>query len=167
MTSRALLLAVIVGGCPWPMAGQQVKHAKLVARVDSIALEALRDGKGAGLSIAVARGKETLLAKGYGYARLEDSVPASAETVYPIASITKQFTAAAIMKLEEQDRLKLKDELPKYLPDFPTHGRKVTIRQLLNRTSGIPDGAGADSPDARRTALDFPPAEFLPAFRDR
>src|ERR1051325_975875 len=108
MTSRDLFLAAALFGLPPSLCGQQVKHAKLVARVDSIARQALRDGKGAGLSIAVARGKETLLAKGYGYARLEDSVLATGETVYPIASITKQFTAAAIMKLEEQGRIRLK-----------------------------------------------------------
>ena len=53
------------------------------------------------MSIAIARGKETIAAKGYGYASLEDSTPASAQTVYPIASITKQFTAAAVMQLIE------------------------------------------------------------------
>ncbi|MBI4500332.1 MAG: beta-lactamase family protein [Gemmatimonadetes bacterium] len=166
MIRRSLLLAA-VAGLPVQLAAQQVKHARLVARVDSIAHQALEEAKIPGLSIAVARGKETLLARGYGYARLGDSVQATPETVYPIASVTKQFTAAAIMRLAEQGRLKLKDEISRYLPDYPVQGRKVTIQQLLSHTSGIPDNAGADSSGTHRSALDFTPAEFLAVSGER
>src|SRR3989338_2175236 len=82
------LFLVLMAGLPAQLAGQRAKHAKLAARVDSIAQRELAESKTPGLSLAVARGKETLLARGYGYARLEDSLEATAETVYPIASIT-------------------------------------------------------------------------------
>jgi CubicO group peptidase (beta-lactamase class C family) len=78
-----------------------------------------------------------LLAKGFGYADLENDVPATAETVYRIGSITKQFTAVCILQLREQGKLDLNDELTKFLPDYPTQGRRVTVHHLLNHTSGI------------------------------
>ena len=78
-----------------------------------------------------------VLARGYGYADLENSVPANAETVYRLGSITKQFTAMAIMQLAEQGKLSVDDELTKFLPDYPLAGHKVTVHQLLNHTSGI------------------------------
>src|SRR5262245_11950733 len=124
-------LAVLLGGS---LEAQQPKHAKLIGRIDSVARKAMADGPIPGLSIAVARGKETLVAKGYGYASLADSAAATAETVYPIASITKQFTAAAIMQLAEKNKLKVRDELAKVLPDFPAQDQKVTIQHLLNHT---------------------------------
>ena len=64
-------------------------------------------------------------------------MPATAETVYRIGSITKQFTSAAIMRLMEQGKLSLDDTLQKFLPNFPTQGNRVTVRHLLNHTSGI------------------------------
>jgi CubicO group peptidase (beta-lactamase class C family) len=62
---------------------------------------------------------------------------ASDETVYEIRSITKQFTAALILRLVEAGKLSLDDPLTKYLPDYPMQGRTVTLRQLLNHTSGL------------------------------
>ena len=105
--------------------------------VDAIAVQALEDVPLAGLSIAIARGGEIIHAKGYGYANLEHKVPATPETVYRIGSVGKQFTAAAILQLVEQGKLSLDDNLHEFLPDYPTGGRRVTIRQLLNHTSGI------------------------------
>ncbi|RXM18210.1 class A beta-lactamase-related serine hydrolase, partial [Citrobacter sp. AAK_AS5] len=79
-----------------------------------------------------------LVAKGYGLADAEFDVPANPETMFRIGSVTKQFTAAAILRLVEQGKLSLDDDLSKYVPDFPLQGHAVTIRQLLNHTSGIP-----------------------------
>lgn len=105
--------------------------------VDAIAVRALEDVPLVGLSVAIARGGEIIHAKGYGYANLEHKVPATPETVYRIGSVGKQFTAAAILQLVEQGKLSLDDDLHEFLPDYPTGGRRVTIRQLLNHTSGI------------------------------
>jgi len=85
----------------------------------------------------VKRGDDLLLAKGYGLADMENAAPATAETVYHIGSVTKQFTAAAIMQLVERGEIGLDDPVTKYLPDFPDRGHKVTIRHLLTHTSGI------------------------------
>ena len=92
-----------------------------------------------GLSVAVARGDRIIVDRGAGVADLEWNQAADAKTVFRIGSLTKQFTAAAIMKLAEQGKLGLDDRLSRYVPEFDTGGRAVTIRQLLNHTSGIPN----------------------------
>jgi D-alanyl-D-alanine carboxypeptidase len=112
-------------------------RATLVARVDSLVADYMSARKAPAVSVAVLRGSDTLVMKGYGLASQEARRPASASTVYRIGSITKQFTSAAIMRLVERGRLSLDDDMSKYLPDFPLQGNKVTIRQLLNHTSGI------------------------------
>jgi D-alanyl-D-alanine carboxypeptidase len=113
----------------------------LGARVDAAAEGALGEIPAAGLSIAVVRHGRLVLAKGYGYADLADRVPASAATSYRLASITKEFTAAAILHLEEEGRLSLDDPIGDYLLDYPGEGRRITIRQLLSHTSGLSDAA--------------------------
>jgi CubicO group peptidase (beta-lactamase class C family) len=101
-----------------------------------------------GLSLAVARGKDMIVAKGYGFARLEDSVPATELTTYPIASVTKQMTAAAVLKLAEQNRLKLKDHAAQYL-EYPPADEPMTLRHLLGHTSGLPVFDPLDGPMPR------------------
>jgi CubicO group peptidase (beta-lactamase class C family) len=111
----------------------------IVARAtDSVADAILRGGRVAAMSIAVVRGLDTVVMKGYGMADVENEVAATARTVYRIESVTKQFTSVAVMQIVEQGKLSLDDELTKYVPNAPTHGRGVLIRHLLNHTSGIP-----------------------------
>ena len=90
---------------------------------------------GAGVSIYW-QGK-VVLSKGYGLANVELGVPAKAESVFRVGSVTKQFTAVAILILEEQGKLSIKDNILKYLPDYPTCGQVITIEHLLTHTSGI------------------------------
>jgi CubicO group peptidase (beta-lactamase class C family) len=92
-----------------------------------------------GLSIAVLRGDNVVLARGYGYANVEHHVPATDSTVYEVGSISKQFTAAATVLLSEEGRLGLDDVITRYLPEGSTIWSGVTIRQLLTHTSGISD----------------------------
>ncbi len=105
--------------------------------VDAIADEAVASGSAVGLSIGIAKGDKILLAKGYGVADIELAVPATKETVYRIGSITKQFTAAAILLLVEDKRISLDDPITRFLPDYPAGDHKITIRHLLQHTSGI------------------------------
>lgn len=107
-----------------------------LAAVDRIAREWVAAGHTPGLAIAVMQGGKIIFIKGYGLAELENQVPVRSDTVFRVGSISKQFTAAAILKLAEQGRLSLDDKLSKYYPDFP-RGNAVTIRQMLNHTSGI------------------------------
>ncbi len=117
----------------------QGRDAKRIAAVvDSIVAEALKDGKAAGMSVAVVWGRDTIVLKGYGYADLELDAPTPERAIYEVGSITKQFTAVAILKLAEEGKLTLDDDITEYLPDFPTHGHRITLRRLLDHTSGIP-----------------------------
>jgi CubicO group peptidase (beta-lactamase class C family) len=90
-----------------------------------------------GAAVLVVRGDEVLLRKGYGLADVELGVTVAPDMVFRIGSVTKQFTAAAILLLEERGKLSVKDDVRKHLPDYPTEGRTITIEHLLTHTSGI------------------------------
>ena len=128
--------ALLAGALATSTARAQDTRA-LLQYIDSVATAAVAEKRTAGVSVAVVKNGSTLLVKGYGLADLENDVPATAETVYRIGSVTKQFTSAAIMRLMEQGKLALGDTVQKFLPNFPTQGNRVTVRHLLNHTSGI------------------------------
>lgn len=113
-----------------------VRDARMAAAVDRAAAALIRDRATAGLVVAVSQGGRPVLVKGYGMADLEQGTPATAQTVFRIGSVTKEFTAAAVLLLAERGKLSVDDRLAKYLPDFP-RAREVTLRQLLNHVSGI------------------------------
>jgi CubicO group peptidase (beta-lactamase class C family) len=108
--------------------------------VDAIFKDVVRPGQ-PGAAVLVAKDGKILFEKAYGLANVERGIPVTSETVFNIASITKPFTAAAILKLQEERRLSLDDTLSKYIPDYP-RGNEITIRHLLTHTSGIPEKLG-------------------------
>jgi CubicO group peptidase (beta-lactamase class C family) len=91
-----------------------------------------------GASVLVAQNGEIVYQKGFGYADIEKKIPVTPDTKFKIGSVSKQFTAVAILKLQEEGRIRTDDKLSKYIPDFP-RGNEVTIYQLLTHTSGIHD----------------------------
>ena len=97
-----------------------------------------------GMSVAILRGDSVLLARGYGFANLEHRVPATDSTVYAVGSLSKQFTAAAIVVLSQQGRLGLDDPITRYLPEGSAVWSSVTIRHLLTHTSGVPEDTTLD-----------------------
>jgi CubicO group peptidase (beta-lactamase class C family) len=99
--------------------------------------------------VLVARGDAVLFQGGYGMANLELDVPNTPETVFRLGSLTKQFTAAAILQLQDQGRLNVNDTLDHYLPDAP-HASEVTLAQLLTHSSGIPDSLASPSLELRQ-----------------
>jgi CubicO group peptidase (beta-lactamase class C family) len=90
-------------------------------------------------SILIARDGKILFARGYGMANLEYDVPNTPHTKFRLGSITKQFTAMAILILQERGKLKVEDKINKYVPDAPKAWDEITIRHLLTHTSGIPN----------------------------
>jgi len=92
-----------------------------------------------GYAIGIVRNDSLIYARGYGMANLEYSIPITPETIFHMASVSKQFTAYSIVLLARQGRLQLDDDIRKYLPWFPDLKEKITIRHLLNHTSGIRD----------------------------
>jgi D-alanyl-D-alanine carboxypeptidase len=109
-----------------------------ITSVDALVAERLARPDAVGFSVGVAQGGQVLLAKGYGRAEAEFSVPATPQTKFRIGSITKQFTAALVMRLVERHQVALDDGLEQYVPQFPLQGRRVTVQMLLDHSSGIP-----------------------------
>jgi CubicO group peptidase (beta-lactamase class C family) len=119
-----------------PISAQSAGAAS-VAAIQAIVEAPIKSGKVAGASVVVARQGQTILSRSFGQADLELDVPMPPDASFEIGSVTKQFTAAAVLLLAERGKLAIDDELTKYLPDFPTHDRHITIRHLLTHTSGI------------------------------
>jgi len=101
-------------------------------------------------TVLVARGDDVIFSKAYGSANLEWNTPNTIDTKFRIGSITKQFTAAAILLLEERGKLKLDDPIKTYYPDAPAAWDEITLRHLLGHTSGIPNYT--NTPDFGRMA---------------
>ena len=136
--------------------------AATVARLtDSLATAFLAAKEAPSVAIAVVRGSDTLVMKGWGKANLENDVAATGRSVYRIGSITKQFTAAAVMQLVEQNKVRLDDSIAAHLPGLPAAWRAVTIRQLLNHTSGIPSYTGLGESWRRRWREEMTPDTLL------
>ncbi len=90
-----------------------------------------------GGAIAIMMEESLVFSKAYGLASLEHLVPNSTETVFNLASVSKQFTAIGIVKLEEQGKLSIDDDIRLYIPEFPNFDKIITIRHLLHHTSGL------------------------------
>jgi D-alanyl-D-alanine carboxypeptidase len=95
-----------------------------------------------GFSVAVAGDGEVIISKGYGLAEVEHDVANDAETMFRVGLVTKQFTAAGILRLAEQGKISLDDNISDYFPAFPVRGNTITIRHLLSHTSGIKSFTG-------------------------
>ncbi len=134
---------------------------ELIVRTAAVIDWAMQRPGAVALSVAVARDGEALVDRGLGMASLELGVPANRETIFRIGSVTKQFTAAAIMKLVERGELALDDDIIDYLPDFDSGGRAITIRRLLNHTSGVPSYTSQPDFFPRASPLDLTHQELL------
>lgn len=109
----------------------QTKEAKLQQL-----FEAYNEAGNFNGSVLVAQGGKVLLDKGYGFKNVKDSIANDPATIFQLGSLAKQFTAAAILKLQEQKKLNVQDKLNKYFPDYPK-GDSITLEHLLTHTSGI------------------------------
>lgn len=152
---------VVDGGTP----ERAAERDERLATIDRWAEEAVEAGRAAGISLAVERGGERLLARGYGHADLENDVVAGEQTVHRIGSITKQFTAAMVMQLVEAGEVELDAEIGRYA-DFPTGDHTVTVRHLLNHTSGIPSYTSLGEVFWSQSRLDLTHDELLGLVRE-
>jgi len=92
-----------------------------------------------GCALAIIKDGKIIYKKGYGMANLEYDIPITPQTIFHVASVSKQFTAFSILLLEQEGKLSLKDEIQSYLSYLPHFGKKITIQHLLNHTSGLRD----------------------------
>jgi len=126
-----ILSILLLGGCG--STAMTYAQKEMARQIDRLCIE--RNFNGA---ILVANQGRIILSKGYGLANSKDETPNSPDTVFRIGSLTKQFTAAAILLLEERGALKVDDPLSRYIPDYP-NGDRITLHNLLTHTSGIPE----------------------------
>jgi D-alanyl-D-alanine carboxypeptidase len=153
---------VALAGAPTPQlhAGEP-RQVRLGAAIDSLAAAAVRSGAVTGLSVAVLRGGETVRIQGYGMADLEHAVPATDSTRYYVGSITKTMTAAAILRLAEQGRLDLDDDVTRYIPELDSPGPPIRLSHLLSHTSGLAGPAQVAHRFLERRHLDFTREQLL------
>jgi CubicO group peptidase (beta-lactamase class C family) len=111
---------------------------KLEAAVDEVFQDLTAAGS-PGCALGVYRGGQIIYEKGYGLANIEENVPISPKSVFDIGSTSKQFTATSILLLEKAGKLSIDDDVHKYIPELPDYGKKITILNLLNHTSGLRD----------------------------
>src|SRR5579863_482632 len=135
MRKPALIVIAVLNG----MLGGACAAQTPAPDLDAIAKKGIAQEHVVGASVLVVRGDHVLLHKGYGYADLGLEAPTKDETVYHIVGPMLPFTGIAVMQLVERGKLSLDDDISKYVPEFPMQGHRVSIRQLLNHTSGIVD----------------------------
>jgi D-alanyl-D-alanine carboxypeptidase len=164
----ALFCSVLILLASNTASAQTLNVGRLEAVADSVANAYIATGEIPGMSMAVAKDGEIVFVRGYGLADVEMDVVAAPETVYRIGSVTKQFTAAIIMRLVEAGEISLDDPITKYLPDYPVQGHHVTVRHLLNHTSGIPNirVRDVDEETRQRFKMDLPAEEVVRLFAE-
>jgi len=131
----AVALAVV----PAIATAQTRMPADSLARAIDRVFDAWRDTHGPGCALGVSRNGQTIVERGYGMANLETGTPIQSSSIFHVASVSKQFTAAAIMLLARDGKLSIDDNIRKYLPEIPDYGTPITIRHLLTHTSGLRD----------------------------
>ncbi|WP_374174975.1 serine hydrolase domain-containing protein [Flavobacterium tructae] len=136
----------------------------LKTKIDQLIASKFQPENPGAVFLAVKKG-EVVYRKAFGMANLEMDIKMKPESVFEIGSMTKQFTAVAVLMLAEQGKLKLDDEITKFIPDYPTNGNKITLHHLLTHTSGIKDFTGikAIKDIARR---DLSPKELVDFFKN-
>lgn len=141
----SLLLALLLGGCA-------ITGDPLPSSVDTL----MRDYSGdvPGAAVLVLRDGKPLVRRGYGLADLEAGTPVTPGTNFRLASVTKQFTAAAILLLAQDGKLSLDDPVRKWLPSLPASDAAITVRHLLTHSSGLVDYEDLMAPDATEQVHD-------------
>src|SRR5438270_958225 len=128
-------LAVLAAGLSGPIRAQDA----IATKVDDYIRAEMHRQQVPGLSLAVAKDGQIILAKGYGFANVEHQVPVKPETIFQSGSMGKQFTATAVMMLVEAGKLSLSDPITKFFSDAPDSWQKITVRHLLTHTAGTTD----------------------------
>jgi D-alanyl-D-alanine carboxypeptidase len=144
--SKILAIAGVVALAASPAASEPSQTSDIATVSSGVATSALTVQSIPGVQISIVRNGQVVLDQGYGVQNIATSKPVDSNTIFEIGSITKQFTAAAILQLKERGKLRLTDRLAQFVPEYAP-GKDVTIQQLLQMTSGIPDHIN-DPPNA-------------------
>jgi CubicO group peptidase (beta-lactamase class C family) len=161
----ALLAIALAVPSTRTLAAPPANESTLAAKIDAIMAEIYKPGE-PGAAIIVRKDGQTIFRKGYGMADLELGVPVAPDMVFRLGSITKQFTAVSVLMLAQEGKLGLQDEITKFLPDYPTQGKRITVEHLLTHTSGIQ--SYTDMPEwLPLWRKDFTVKELIDFFKDK
>src|SRR5688572_22630579 len=181
MITKSITLALIITFVSTALHAQVPDQAKVTAAAERVFEKAAKANSGPvpGCAIGVSLNGQTVFEKAFGLAEMEHNIPNTPQTIFESGSVAKQFTAAALVLLEQDGKLKIDDPVKKHIPELPDYGKPVTIRHILTHTAGLRDwgsvmsltGAGrgdrvVTQPIAldviyRQKALDFEPgAEY-------
>ena len=149
---------------PLLASAQSPNRKAMNAEFDKLLAGQFKQGE-TGCAALVAVNGQIIYKKAFGMANLELNVPMQPDMVFRIGSITKQFTAIAILQLIEQGKLALQDDITKFIPDYPTQAYKITIENLLTHTSGIKSYTNV--PEFQKYIKDdFKPEEVIEKFKN-
>lgn len=162
-TCRAAVILIFLSS-PAAMAAPSPSTQALSASIDA-SLAPLYKSDQPGASIIVVKDGKTVFRKAYGMADLATRRALTPDTAMRIGSLTKQFTATAILMLADEGKLHLDDDITRFLPDYPTHGQRITIEHLLTHTSGIPSYTGKPGYMLGVTR-DMTVAQLIDSFKD-
>ena len=162
-----LLLVCAATTCAWAQTSPSPATAAnpLAAEIDATLSPYFAPNQ-PGATVIVTRNGKTLFRKAYGMANLEHGIALEPDMLLRLGSVTKQFTAAAILLLADHGKLSIADDITQYLPDYPTHGARISIENLLTHTSGIPNYT-ALSKFEEIAQRDMSVQQMLDFFKDR
>ncbi len=141
------------------------QNKELEKSIDSLVLQQVKPSE-PGVAILIAKKGKIVYEKAFGSANIELNVPLQPDMIFAIGSITKQFTAVAILQLVQQGKLSLQDSVQKYIKDFPYKGYTITIENLLTHTSGLKDFMTIDHPGQNVLRWDFTPQQIIDHFKN-
>jgi CubicO group peptidase (beta-lactamase class C family) len=166
---RIALIEIVVGAILFACAPIQTPTATpipqdVISSIDAYLDNLAKEGAFSG-SVLIAQGDNILLSAGYGMADIENNVPNTPQTRFHIGSVTKQFTAMAVLILQAQGKIDLEEQVCSHIPDCPDDWKEITIHQLLTHSSGLPDSwqfyADKNKPD-----VSYDPEEIIGWFED-
>jgi CubicO group peptidase (beta-lactamase class C family) len=138
MEFKKLLILLLLCFIHVSLVAKEPLDLHTIQQIDAVFKE-YNQPNSAGCALGIYNEGTMMYAQGYGYANLENQIPITPNTIFDIASISKQFTAASILLLEQQNKLSLNDDVRKYIPELPVYKNTITLRNLLNHTSGLRD----------------------------
>lgn len=159
MKLTACLFVLIVSGTCFGQPGSRADRSA-EARIDRFVKQEMLAHQIPGVSLAVLRKGKVILLKSYGFANVEHQVPVKPATIFQSGSIGKQFTAAAVLMLAQENKLSLDDKISKYFPDAPPAWQDITVWNLLTHTSGL-----GDYPPEIDLQRDYTEDEYLASFK--
>jgi CubicO group peptidase (beta-lactamase class C family)/putative intracellular protease/amidase len=118
---------------------EKEKPLKIIQSIDKVFTDWNNDLPNPGVAAGLIKGDKIIYLKGFGYADVNQEIPVTVDSRFQIGAMSKQFTAFAILLLEEQGKLNLSDEIHKYIPQLPDYGQPLTIKHLLSQSSGLHD----------------------------